>query len=206
MAIPLNLPNDAPQYVPVLQQEIVQHWPSIPLPSVLAAQVEQESLWKVKATLRNPKNNNELGAGFGQFTKNNKFDALTEMKVQYPALFKDWSWNNPYDAQYQLRGVVVKNRDNFNRIKWAATDYDRLAMMDSAYNSGYGGLLFRKRYCANLPNCNPGKWFGHMEYASTQSKKPQAGYKQSFADITRTHVKNVMVVRRPKYTFMDGKK
>lgn len=203
MAIPLDLPNEAPIYVPVLQAEIRKHWPSVPLPSVLAAQVEQESRWKSKALLVNKANNDERGAGLGQFTKTRRFDALTELKEKYPSHFKNWSWENPYDVTYQLRGVVMKNRDNFNRIKWASSNYDRLAMMDAAYNSGFGGVLFRKRYCANMDGCNPGVWFGNMENASTQSKKPQHGYKQSYADITKTHVKNVMVVRRSKYKFMD---
>ncbi len=203
MAIPLTLPNEAPVLIPVLQREIGEFWPQTPYPSVLAAQVEQESLWKSGATLRNPKNNGELGAGLGQVTKTRRFDALTEMRTAYPKQFAGWSWDNAWDVEYQLRGVVIKNRDNYNRITWAKTPLDRMAMMDASYNSGYGGLLFRRRYCANLPNCNPGIWFGHMEYASTQSKKPVAGYKQSFADITQTHVKNVIVVRRHKYLFMD---
>lgn len=204
MAITLDaLPNQAPQYIPVLQQEIRTHWPKIPYPSVLAAQVEQESLWKEKALLVNKKNNNERGAGLGQFTKNNKFDALTELKQKYPDKFRGWGWDNPYDATYQLRGVTIKNRDNFNAIKWAKDDYNRMAMMDAAYNQGLGGVMFRRRFCANMQNCDPSIWFGNMEHASNQSKKPQAGYKQSFADITQTHVKNVMVVRRHKYLFMD---
>lgn len=197
------LPNQAPLYVPVLQQEIKGQWPLMPLPSVLAAQVEQESVWKVKANLVNKKNNNERGAGLGQFTKNNKFDALTEMKERYPSQFRGWSWDNPYDVTYQLRGVVIKNRDTFRQIKWATNDYNRLAMMDAAYNQGLGGVMFRRRLCSNTPGCTPGLWFGNMENASTQSKKPKAGYKQSFADITKTHTRNVMIVRRPKYEFMD---
>lgn len=203
MAIPVDLPNQAGQYIPVLQQEIKKHWPAVPYPSVLAAQVEQESLWKVKANLVNPKNNNERGAGLGQFTKNNKFDTLMEMKMKYPGQFNDWTWDNPYDAEYQLRGVVLKNRDNYRNIKWGKDAYNKMAMMDAAYNQGFGGLLKRRTMCRNMPACNPDLWFGHMENASTQSKKPQAGYKQSFADITKTHTKNVMIVRRPKYFFMD---
>lgn len=204
MAVALDsLPNEAPQFIPVLQNEIRLQWPDIPYPSVLAAQVEQESLWKAKALLVNKKNNNERGAGFGQFTKNNKFDSLTELKNKYPSKFKNWSWDNPYDATYQLRGIAIKNRDNYNAIKWTTDDFNRMAMMDAAWNQGLGGVMFRRKYCMNMANCDPAIWFDNMEHASTQSKSPSAGYKQSFADITRTHVKNVMVVRRHKYLFMD---
>lgn len=206
MALPLDIPPGAVQYLPVLQREIQAQWPSLPLPSVLASQVEQESLWKVNATLRNPKNSNELGAGLGQFTRTNRFDAIGEMVGKYPSLFGGWGWGNAYDVTYQLRGVVVKNRDNFRSIKWANDDFNRLAYMDAAYNQGLGGVMFRRRLCANMQNCDPGLWFGNAENASAQSSKPRAGYKQSYADITRTHVYNVMVRRRDKYLFMDKEK
>lgn len=202
MAFPVDLPPGAYQHLPVLIEEIKSGWNGVPYPSVLAAQVEQESRWKEKATLNNPKNS-ELGAGLGQFTKTKKFDALTEMKDKYPSQFSGWGWENPYDVRYQLRGLVIKNRDNYRSIKWAKDDYNRMAMMTAAYNQGLGGLMFRRRLCANTPGCDPTIWFGHMENSSTQSSKPANGYSRSFADITKTHVNNVMVVRRPKYLFLD---
>lgn len=202
MAVPVDLPPGAQLHLPVLVREIDQHWPDIPLRSFLAAQVEQESLWKERATLNNPKNH-ELGAGLGQMTKTNRFDAIKELRDRYPKLFSGWGWNNPYDVDYQLRGVVIKNRDNYRAIKWAADDYNRLAFTDSAYNSGLGSTMKRRTMCLNTKGCNPGLWFGNAELTSPQSKSPSNGYKQSFADITRTHVKNVMIVRRVKYVFMD---
>lgn len=204
MAVVMTLPNEAPQYIPVLQQEIAAHWSDVPLPSFLAAQIEQESNWKSHAKLENKKNGNEIGAGFGQFTKTNRFDTIEEMKQAHASDFKGWSWSDPYNVTYQLRGVVVKNHDNYLRIHWANSEYDRLAMTDGAYNSGFGGILKRKAVCDNMTNCDSGKWFGNMEFASAQAKKPAHGYRQSFAEITNTHVKNVMIVRRPKYKFMDG--
>lgn len=136
-------------------------------------------------------------------TKTNKFDALSELKAKYPSLFKHWSWTDPYNVEYQLRGVVIKNRDNYLALDWAKDCFERLAMMDAAYNSGLGSVRFRRRLCANTPGCDPTVWFGNMELTSGQSTKPIEGYKQSFADITKTHVANVMLVRRPKYFFMD---
>lgn len=174
------------------------------MPSVLAAQVEQESRWNPKATLNNPKNH-ELGAGLGQFTKTKRFDALTELKDKYPKHFAGWGWDNPYDVTYQLRGLVIKNRDNYMAIKWAADFYNRMAFMTAAYNQGLGGVMKRRRLCDNTPGCNPALWFGNAENTSTQGKAPSAGYSRSFSDITKTHVYNVMVVRRAKYAFMDAK-
>ena len=72
-------------------------------------------------------------------------------------------------------------------------------MMDAAYNSGFGSVLQRRRLCANMAGCDPARWFGGLEKASGQSRRRQAGYGQSFADITNTHVRNVMVLRRAKY-------
>lgn len=203
MAGSLDLPPGAVQYLPVLIREINSQWSGIPYPSVLAAQIEQESRWKPGATARNPKNNDELGAGLGQFTKTTKFDALTELKDKYPSLFKYWSWSDPYNVEYQLRAVVIKNRDNYRSIDWAKDDCNRMAMMDAAHNQGLGGVRFRRRLCANTPGCNPAVWWGNMELTSGQSTSANVGYKQSFADITNTHVRNVMIVRRPKYFFMD---
>ena len=203
MAGALDLPPGAAQYLPVLVSEIKSEWADVPYPSVLAAQIEQESGWKTGATARNPKNNGEIGAGLAQMTKTNKFDAIGELKAKYPSKLKGWSWANPYDVEYQLRGNVLKNRDNYRSITWAKDSFQRMAMMDAAYNQGAGGVRMRRRLCANTPGCDPSIWFGNMEFASTQSHKPIPGYKQSFADITRTHVNNVMFVRRYKYLFMD---
>ncbi|MCP1290949.1 hypothetical protein NK214_12185 [Chromobacterium sp. S0633] len=188
--------------LPLLSASIGQYWPDMPAHSVLAAQVEQESGWRVNAKLHTSR---ELGAGLGQFTKafnkdgSVRFDAIGEMTAAHPEALRGWSWATAYAPRYQLPAVVLKNRDAYRLIKWASTDYDRLAMMDASHNSGLGSVIQRRRKCANTPGCDPGRWFGHLEHSSTQSKTRRAGYGQSFAEITNTHVRNVMVVRRPKY-------
>ncbi|UTH72812.1 hypothetical protein [Chromobacterium sp. IIBBL 290-4] len=192
--------------LPVLAGAIAQNWPQLGSPSVLAAQVEQESGWRAQATLRTKR---ELGAGLGQFTKayradgSVRFDAISDMAAAYPEL-RGWSWANAYDARYQLTALVLKNRGNYRLIRWAASEDDRLAMMDAAYNSGLGGVIARRTLCSRMPGCLPGRWFGHLERSSAQSRVRQAGYGQSFADITNTHVRNVMVTRRSKYQAYFG--
>jgi hypothetical protein len=187
--------------LPLLAASIDQHWPAMPSRSVLAAQVEQESGWRERATL---KTSRELGAGLGQFTKaygtgrKVRFDAIGELVAAHPEL-RGWSWANAYDPHYQLSAVVLKNRTNFNQLGWAATGDARLAMMDAAYNSGLGSVLKRRAKCINTPGCRPDFWFGNLERSSTQGKTKVKGYGQSFAEITNTHVRNVMVVRRQKY-------
>lgn len=205
MAFPVDLPPGAYLHLPVLIEEIRQNWAGVPYPSVLAAQVEQESRWKEKATLNMPANH-ELGVGLGQFTKTNKFDAITEMKDKYPKALAGWGWKNPYDVQYQARALVLKNRDNYTAIKWTTKDeYQKMAMVDASYNGGSGGLQKRRTICMKTKGCDPGIWFGHLEFTSAQNRKPSNGYKRSFADITNEHVYNVMVLRRAKYLFMDSK-
>ncbi|WP_153010708.1 lytic murein transglycosylase [Aquitalea magnusonii] len=187
--------------LPLLSTSIQQYWPDIPARSVLAAQVEQESGWQAAATLRTSR---ELGAGLGQFTRayradgSVRFDAVAELASAHPEL-RGWSWANAYDPRFQLAAVVLKNRTSYRAIGWAASPEDRMAMMDAAYNSGLGSVMKRRAKCKAMPGCVAGRWFGHMERSSTQSKSRVAGYGQSFADITNTHVRNVMVVRRPKY-------
>ena len=181
--------------LPLLTASIDSYWPDMPARSVLASQVAQESGWRVRATL---KTSRELGAGLGQFTKTARFDAIHEMVTAHREL-RGWSWANAYDPHYQLPAVVLKNRDNYRLLGWPKDPYNRMAMMDGAYNSGLGSILQRRRICAKTPGCDPSQWFGHLERSSGQSRVKQKGYGQSFADITNTHVRNVLIVRRPPF-------
>lgn len=202
-----SLPAGAVQYLPVLQAEIEARWPTLAMPSVLAAQVEQESGWKVRATL---KTSREEGAGLGQFTRayradgSLRFDALAETRALDPSL-AGWTWAKRFDPGYQLRGLVLKNRHTFNRLRpLLDDDYNALAMTDAAYNCGEGCVYARRRLCAQVAGCDPDQWFGQVELHSGQSKAKWHGYGQSAHDITVTHVRNVMVVRRPKYVRVMG--
>lgn len=201
------LPAGAVRYLPTLQAEIEARWPTLAMPSVLAAQVEQESGWKVTATL---KTSREEGAGLGQFTRAYRangalrFDALAETRALDPSL-AGWTWANRFDPVYQLRGVVAKNRATFKRLRpLLDDDYNALAMMDAAYNGGFGGVLAERRLCAQVAGCDPDRWFGHVERHSQKSRARWHGYGLSAFEINRQHVRNVMVVRRPKYVAAMG--
>ncbi|VEB42386.1 Uncharacterised protein [Chromobacterium violaceum] len=135
----------------------------------------------------------------GQFTKAYRRTAacVSTRSGKWPRAIRSCGLElgNAFDPRYQLTAMVLKNRDNYRLIRWAEGE-DRLAMMDAAYNSGFGSVLQRRRRCANTDGCDPGRWFGGLERTSGQSTRRQSGYGQSFADITNTHVRNVMVVRR----------
>lgn len=204
------LPANAVAYLPLLQDEQAAHWPGAPLRSAMAAQVEQETCisliskrcWSPRAEL---KTSREQGVGLGQITRTSRFDALAELKRAYPSQLREWSWqDNLYDPRYQLRGLVLKNKQNFGLIKQASSPSDRLAMAYSAYNGGMGGLLSDRQLCRGTAGCNSGMWFGNVEHTSLKAKRVTTGYGKSFFEINREYVTNVLVVRRVRYAEYFG--
>lgn len=201
------MPPGAVTHLPTLQAEIAARWPGMGMPSMLGALVEQESGWRERATL---KTSREEGVGLGQFTRaytadgRLRFDALAEVSRLDPSLAA-WTWANRYDPRLQLRAVVVKVRTCHARLaRLVRDDYNALAMCDAAYNGGEGGVMSERRLCAQVAGCDPGRWFGHVEHYSTKSRAKWQGYGLSAYDINRTHVRNVMVVRRAKYVPVMG--
>jgi membrane-bound lytic murein transglycosylase MltF len=79
------------------------------------------------------------------------------------------------------------------------TPYDRLACALAAYNGGIGGFRSDRRICANTAGCDPTVWFGNVEHTSAKAKRPASGYGQSFFQINRAYVRNVLITRREKY-------
>jgi hypothetical protein len=202
-----KLPGLASRDLPVLQQEIKARWPGMPIPSMLAALVEQESRWNPMATL---KTDREEGAGYGQFTRayradgSLRFDALAEV-ASADASLAGWAWADRYNPRMQLRAVTVKVRDCHRRVRQlVGDDYNALAMCDAAYNGGEGGVMAERRLCTQATNCNPRIWFANVEHYSTKSRVKWRGYGASAFEINRTHVRNVMVVRRHKYVAVLG--
>lgn len=198
-----GLPPNAQMYLPVMVEEVRAFWPSHPIPETLAAQVEQETCpslkskrcWSPKAEL---KTNREYGFGLGQITKTDKFDNFAAAKALHASL-TNWQWSDRFDARKQLRTMVLMDKALYTRVTGAASEYDRLSMTFAAYNGGAGGLAQDRRICAATRGCNPSKWFGHVELYSRKSRAKAGGYGQSFFEINRGYVRNIMVVRPIKY-------
>jgi Predicted soluble lytic transglycosylase fused to an ABC-type amino acid-binding protein len=204
-----DVPANAKQYLPILRGIQVEKWPDAPIPSFLAAQVEKESCitlrhsrcWNPRAEL---KTSREYGFGFGQITRayradgSIRFDKFSELKREFASL-RDWSWDNRYDPHYQLLALVEMDRSIFGRVRDAATPIDRLAFTLSAYNGGESGVLQDRRLCSNTTGCDPSRWFSNVERTSLKSRKPSPGYGQSFFDINRGYVREIIYVRRAKY-------
>lgn len=204
-----GIPKGAVQYLPELVSVQQGIWPSAPMPSFLAAQVEQESCislthskcWNPRAELKTKREN---GIGFGQFTRAYKadgsirFDKISELAATHKSL-RGWSWANRYDPHYQLTAIVEMDKAIYGRQKNAATERDRLSFTLSAYNGGEAGVLQDRRLCSNTRGCDSTRWLGHVAKTSLKSKVPHPGYKQSFYAINREYVTNVLDVRRSKY-------
>ncbi len=204
-----TIPKGAVTYLPELVNVQRDIWPSAPMPSFLAAQVEQESCislthskcWNPRAELKTKREN---GIGFGQFTRAYKadgsirFDKISELAAAHESL-RGWTWEKRYDPHYQLTAIVEMDKAIYGRQKGAATDRDRLSFTISAYNGGESGVLQDRRLCANTRGCDSSRWLGHVAKTSLKSKVPHPGYKQSFFAINREYVTNVLDVRRPKY-------
>lgn len=204
-----GIPANALRYLPALVSTQQTIWPDAPMPSFLAAQIEQESCitqthsrcWNPRAELKTPREN---GIGFGQFTRayradgSIRFDTISELAATHKSLH-GWSWQKRYDAHYQLAAIVEMDRALYLRQRDTASKRDRLSFTLAAYNGGPAGVLQDRRLCANTRGCDPSRWWGHVERTSLKSKTPAKGYGQSFFQINREYVSNILNVRRQKY-------
>jgi len=207
-----NVPPRAIEYLPVLADEIERNWPKIPKRSVLGALVEQETCpsaahrhcWNPRAELKTAR---EYGFGLGQLTIAYRADGSERFNRFREVSGPDWQWEDRYDARQQLRAMVLMNRACFERLRrLVGSDLEAMTMCDAAYNGGEGGLMAERRLCAAHANCDPDRWFGHVEHRSLKSREKWQGYGKSAFEINREHVKNVMVVRRPKYVAWFGER
>lgn len=205
------IPAGALKYAPMLKAEQVRLWPTHAAPAMLAALVEVESCvslksprcWNPGAKLRTAR---EEGAGLGQITRayrkdgSERFDALAAVKSLDPSL-AEWNWANVYTRpDLQLRAIVAMNRDCARRLAPMVRDPRRaLEMCDAAYNGGYAGMQSERRACGQRAGCDPQKWFANVERVCLKSKTAQPGYGRSACVINRDHVRDVSIVREPKY-------
>ncbi len=204
-----TIPPNALKYAPTLVQEQRQRWTTSPQPHTMAGQVEQETCISLRsAGCWNPhtelKTSREYGFGLGQVTVTKSFNAFNEERALDPSL-KDWQWNDRFDPKMQLRGLVLKDHQLYQLVQRAATDDDRLAFAYAAYNGGMGGVLSDRRVCAATSGCDSGRWFGQVERTSLKARASVSGYGQSFFDINRGYVRNILRLRSGKYeTFFKG--
>lgn len=201
-----TLPANAAANLPILKAELQAHWPSMPLPSAVAAQVEQETCitlkharcWSPRAELRTSR---EQGVGLGQVTRTARFDSLAELRAQFPRQLAGWAWDSPtlYDPALQLRALVLMDLRNWQAVRGAANDHERLAMSFASYNGGLRGLAADRALCSGTAGCDASRWFDNVERTCTKAKTAAQGYGLSFCDINRHYPAAILGPRRAKY-------
>jgi hypothetical protein len=121
------------------------------------------------------------------------------MRAKHKEL-QGWGWGETlYDPRYQLRGLLLKNRDNWGPLSFAADSREREAMMLVSYNSGLGGLFKDRAMCRNTAGCDASRWYGGIERTCTASKVPQSGYGLSFCDIRKRYPMDIQYNRANRY-------
>jgi hypothetical protein len=154
------------------------------------------------------KTSREYGFGFGQLTTaynadgSERFNAWRELKVRDKAL-ANWKWEDRYNAEMQMKALVIKNRFNWARLKFPIVDQtNKLAFMAVTYNAGFP--ITDVRLCSTKPDCDPTHWFNYemkkgVEAYSTKSQVKAHGYGKSFFEISREYPRNLLFIRRDKY-------
>lgn len=202
-----------PAAIPLLPAVVAQAGellPQIPDKSWFAGQIEQESCislkhprcWSAKVELKTAR---EYGFGLGQLTTayrpdgSVRFNAFEEVRLLDNKL-RNWKWENRFDAQMQIRAIMVKNRQAYNSVTYSVKDVDNsVAMMFAAYNGGIGGLLNDRKLCQATKGCNPNVWWGNVERTSNKSRTKWHGYGKSPFEINREYPHLIMRVRSMKY-------
>lgn len=176
-------------------------WPTSPMRSFTAAQIQKESLWNPHAELCVPKPtcDRERGIGLGQFTITRRFNAFQEVSLLHPML-KGWAPHEYKDPRKQVLAVVVKDYAHYNQCRQLMLGTNEImACVASSYNGGYGGFMADRRLCSNTAGCDPYKWFGNVSAVSIKAKAALPGYKNSFFDINRSYAQALVVDYRLKY-------
>ena len=114
-------------------------------------------------------------------------------------MLRELNWANVYTRpDLQIRAVVLKMKDNYQYYIRYTDSENSLAFADAAYNGGIGGLDNERRACKITTGCNPSLWFDNVEKLCLKSKAALYG-QRSACDINRHHVKDVLIIRSPKY-------
>ena len=203
-----KLPGQAKQYLPVLIYELDRGWHDSDTITRerLAGIPNQESNWKVNAHLRTDR---EHGCGLGQATiaynkdGSVRFDTIAELKKLDSSL-STWDWKDCTNAQFQLRGMVLKTHSDSRQCYAIMLDSkEAIACTAAKYNGGAGSIIKRTRLCNSDPNCNPRVWFDNLETKCAQSRVKAAGYGESFCEINSKYPSRVFEKSKPFIGLMN---
>jgi hypothetical protein len=198
-----EVPDRAKEYLPLVDKEIKDVWPTHPHKPSVAGQIEQETCitlkhskcWNPRAEL---KTSREYGFGLGQITVTSRFDNFKEFRKTDRRL-RDWDWEERYDPKRQIIALIAQDKLLYNHIDWSNNKFEKLAFSLSAYNGGMTGVIRDKELCEEKDSCDPSKWFDNVEKYSWKSKTSVHGYGKSFYEINREYVRNILKLRYKKY-------
>jgi hypothetical protein len=199
------IPTAAKGVIVVLCGLLPGLWGDAPMYDTIPGQIEQETCISLTSSKcfsprAELKTSREYGFGLGQLTVTSRFNAFNEVKAQAPALLGDWQWTDRYDPRRQLIALLVMDRDHYRACQPLMDGpLNAMACALAKYNGGAGGFNSDRRLCGNTQGCNPRVWFGNIEQTSTKPRATASGYGQSFFDINRGYVRNVLLQRRFKY-------
>lgn len=204
------IPPNAKQHIPALNKAIKDMGFPKQYKASIAGQIEQETCislkhkkcWSSKVELRTAR---EYGFGLGQATiaynkdGTERFNVFKELKQSSP-LFKGWTWEDRFNAEYQIKGIIFKDQKAYAAIKFPMADeYEKMATMFAMYNGGVGSILKDRALCRATKGCNDKVWFGGIELTSYKSRIAVKGYGKSFYDINREYPRNILKIRMQKY-------
>lgn len=208
-----KIPANAYQYLDLIYSESTRLLdPAFEYPFYFPALIEQESCISLThSKCFNPrsklKTSREEGAGLPQLTRAYKtdgslrFDTLTELRKRHMTELKELSWSNVYQRpDLQIRAMILLFRTNYQGFSSIKDSYERLAFSTAAYNGGKNGVDNERRTCGLAKDCNPQYWFFNTENYCSKSNTPLKEYgNKSICQINRTHARNVLSKRMPKY-------
>lgn len=142
--------------------------------AVVAAQIHQESGWRVDAK-------SKYASGLAQFTP----DTAKWISGVYPELMS----NQPLSPAWALQAVVRYDDFLWNRIQ-GTTPCDHWAFVLSAYNGGEGWVR-RDQALAQTSGADASRWWGHVEHFSNR-----AGW--AFHE-NREYPKRILLLLQPRY-------
>lgn len=144
-------------------------------PARLAAQLHQESGWRADAASR-------FAHGLAQFTP--------DTAAWLPSVCPHIGAFDPWDPWQSIRAAACYDRWLYQRIRNAADECDRWAMVLSGYNGGLG-WVHRDRALASAQGADPARWFGHTEHHTARANWARTE--------NRTYVRRILLRLEPAY-------
>jgi hypothetical protein len=164
--------DTARPYLDILEDAILTTWPDSPAAAVMAGQVEQESSWKAKATLKTKR---ELGRGLVQMTIAYTQDGKERFNIYRSAVrykqLSAWNWRkDPYNVRYQLMFLALQDKANYNMVRpYFRNDTEACKGMLVCYNAGEGRWLRRLKN-ARIMGLPTDIWDGGLAQAYSQGE------------------------------------